>query len=85
MQPTTPTQMTLELPAEADPLLMQAQRLFRRSALLQRRWPSFEAAMADPLMGKSLRTAAKGLLRNQELKNNKKGLQREVRWKRAGR
>lgn len=54
----------------------RARALFHGSPLLAERWSSFEAAMADPVMGKALRVAAAALLRSAARRHGTRGRQR---------
>lgn len=62
--PLLPPDPPTDPQAAEQALQGRARALFLGSPLLAARWSSFEAAMADPVMGKALRMAAAALLRS---------------------
>lgn len=55
------TQIPL-LELDEELVMRKARQLFEESALLTRRWSSFEQLMADPTVGRCLRMSARVLL-----------------------
>lgn len=72
-------QMALPMPVEPDQVRAQALRLYRRSPLLQRRYATFEAALQSPVTGRALELAARQILRNRALADNRRPVARDGR------
>ncbi|MFN4360508.1 MAG: hypothetical protein ACK4F4_07270 [Hylemonella sp.] len=73
MQPSlTPPQQLNLLPLDEEEVMRIARRLFDSSRLLQERWPSFDKAMAHPLVGRCLLLNARQVLRSNDKKKGRR-------------